>query len=95
VQAEVIPVGEAHVVGAGEVVGELAARGVRTRLVPPDETLAKRVRNAELQKIPYVVVVGDRELEEGTLALRIRGERDVSVKPRSAALEEIVQAATL
>jgi threonyl-tRNA synthetase len=95
VQARVIPVAEAHRAGASAVAAELESRGVRVDLDEASETLAKRIRNAELEKIPYVVVFGEKEAGGGTLALRVRGERDVSEKPREAALEQIAQAATL
>jgi threonyl-tRNA synthetase len=95
VQARVIPVAEAHRAGACAVAAELESRGVRVDVDEASETLAKRIRNAELEKIPYVVVFGEKEAGGGTLALRVRGERDVSEKPREAALEQIAQAATL
>jgi threonyl-tRNA synthetase len=95
VQARIVPVSDRHGGAAAELAGELAGRGVRADLDESGETLAKRIRTAELEKIPYVLVVGDKELEGGTLALRVRGERDVIVKPRAEALDEIAQAARL
>ena len=70
-------------------------RGVRADVNASGETLGKRIRTAELEKIPYVLVVGDTEAEGETLALRLRGERDVIVKPRAEALDELAQAARL
>jgi threonyl-tRNA synthetase len=95
VQARIIPVAEPHRAEAQAVADELAARGVRVDLDASAETLAKRIRTAELEKVPYVVVFGEKEAEGGTLAVRERGERDVSVKPREAALDAIERAAKL
>jgi threonyl-tRNA synthetase len=95
VQARVVPVAEDHRSAAVDVADELVGRGVRADLDASVETIGKRIRNAELEKIPYVLVVGDREVAGGTLALRVRGNRDVMVKDRAAALDEIEQAATL
>src|SRR5215211_2079641 len=72
VQVRGVPVGEAHREGAGEVVEELRAAGIRAELDERDETVGKRIRDAEMQKIPYVIVYGDRESRD-SLAVRERG----------------------
>jgi threonyl-tRNA synthetase len=95
VQARIIPVAEPHREGAAAVAGELAARGVRVDVDASEETLAKRIRNAELEKVPYVVVYGEKEAESGTLSLRVRGEPGVAVTRRDAALDGIEHAAKL
>ena len=94
-QARVVPVADRHHEPAGELAAEVAALGVRTDVDASEETIAKRIRSAELEKIPYVIVFGDKEEGGDTLALRIRGEAEVSRLPRVAALEAIRQAATL
>jgi threonyl-tRNA synthetase len=95
VQARVIPVADRHQDGAEALVDELSARGVRADVDSSDDTVPKRIRAAELEKIPYVVVFGDREAEGATLSLRVRGTGDVSVSERPAALDAIAQAARL
>ena len=72
VQVRVVPVGEAHREDAREVVEELRTAGIRAELDQRDETVGKRIRDAEVQKIPYVLVFGDRESRE-SLAVRERG----------------------
>jgi threonyl-tRNA synthetase len=72
VQVRLVPVGEAHRDGARAVVEELRAAGIRAELDERDETVGKRIRDAEVQKVPYVVVYGDRESRE-SLAVRERG----------------------
>ena len=72
VQARVIPVGEPHRPAAKDLRERLHAEGYRVDVDERDETVGKRIREAELQKIPYVVVYGDRESDDA-LAVRERG----------------------
>jgi threonyl-tRNA synthetase len=72
VQALVLPVGEAHREAAAGLRERLVAEGFRVQVDERDETLGKRIRDAELEKVPFVVVYGDRESDEA-LAVRARG----------------------
>jgi threonyl-tRNA synthetase len=72
VQVRVLPVQVDHRVAAADIVDKLKDAGVRAELDQRDETVGKRIREAELEKIPYVIVFGDRESEE-SLAVRARG----------------------
>jgi threonyl-tRNA synthetase len=72
VQARVVPVGEAHRSDAATLRDRLGAEGFRVDVDERDETLGKRIREAELEKIPFVLVYGDRESDEA-LAVRERG----------------------
>jgi threonyl-tRNA synthetase len=71
-QARVVPVGEAHREQARALRDRLFDEGFRVDLDERDETLGKRVREAELEKVPFVLVYGDRESDEA-LAVRERG----------------------
>jgi threonyl-tRNA synthetase len=68
----VLPVSEGHRDAARSLGERLASEGYRADLDERDETLGKRIREAELEKIPFVVVYGDRE-SEAALAVRERG----------------------
>ena len=72
VQARVIPVGEGHRAAAATLRERLAGDGYRIEVDERDDTLGKRIRDAELEKVPFVVVYGDRESDEA-LAVRERG----------------------
>ncbi len=72
VQVRVLPVGEAHHDGGQGIALRLREAGYRAEVDEPTETIGKRIRDAEMQKIPIVVVYGDRESEE-SLAVRERG----------------------
>jgi threonyl-tRNA synthetase len=72
VQIRVLPVGEGHLEAATALIENLKAAGYRVDLGEPTETIGKRIREAELQKIPFIVVFGDRESDE-SLAIREHG----------------------
>jgi len=72
VQVRVLPVGLDHREPAQRLVDRLKEAGVRVELDASDETVGKRIRNAEVEKVPFIVVYGDRESEE-KLAVRERG----------------------
>lgn len=72
VQVEIIPITDKHENYASTVADYLKEPGIRTKIDSRTETLSKRIRDAQLQKIPYILVVGDREEENNTVAVRIR-----------------------
>ena len=73
VQARVLPVAEAHQAHAAQVVERLVAAGFRVDIVDANDQLGKRIRSAKLEKIPYVLVVGDDDVAAGTLGVNPRG----------------------
>ena len=82
VHASVLPVASAHEAYANEVVADLRSRGFRVELHEADEQLGKRIRNAKLQKHPYVLVVGEDDVEHRTVGVNPRGgevERGVAL----------------
>ncbi len=72
-QVRVLPIAEAHLAGAQAVHQRLRAAGIRSALDDRHDTLNYRVRDGELMKVPYMAVVGQRELDQGTVAVRVRG----------------------
>ncbi len=72
VQVRLLPVGDTHRQAASEIGERIREAGLRVDVDERDETVGKRIRDAELEKIPYVVVYGDRE-SESSLAVRERG----------------------
>ena len=70
VQTVILPVSEAHAPYAEEVLRSLQNSGLRTEIFNATESLGKRIRQAELSKIPYVLVVGDKEKDAGTVSVR-------------------------
>lgn len=70
VQAIILPVSEKFAEYGEEVREALRALGIRAEMSELDETLGKRIREAEMKKIPYVLVVGEKEQTEGTVSIR-------------------------
>ena len=89
-QVRVLPVAEPHRGAVDELLGALRVAGVRADSDERDETLGKRIRDAELQKLPYVVVWGDRETRE-SLAVRRRGGEGVATMSLGALVDEIAE----
>lgn len=80
VQVKVIPVSNAaHVQYADEVVDKLAQAGVRVERDVRDEKLGYKIREAQMQKVPYVLVIGDKEMENGAVNVRKYGEENSDV----------------
>jgi threonyl-tRNA synthetase len=72
-QVRVIPISDAQADAAHQLAGRLKAAGLRAHVDARNETLNYRIREGEVQKIPYMAVVGQREAESDSLALRVRG----------------------
>ncbi len=90
VQVRVLPVADAHRRAVRDLVRTMDEAGFRADADDRDETLGKRIRDAELQKIPYVVVWGDRETRD-TMAVRKRGGEGVSTMSLDDLLDAVVQ----
>ncbi|MEA2392229.1 MAG: threonyl-tRNA synthetase [Solirubrobacteraceae bacterium] len=76
VQAIALPIADRHNQAAERVVTRLRERGLRAELDDRTESVGRKIRDAELRKVPYMLVVGDREAEERAVALRRHGEGD-------------------
>tara|TARA_Y100000768_G_C23822632_1_gene607329 strand:- start:42 stop:854 length:813 start_codon:yes stop_codon:yes gene_type:complete len=82
VQVQVLGVRADHDAFAAELVTRLQAEGLRAEMVEADEPLGARIRKAKLQKLPYVLVVGDSDVENDTAGVNPRGgevERDIPI----------------
>ncbi len=93
VQAVVLPIADRHVEHRRQVLAELQAAGLRVELDERLEKIGYKIREAQLQKVPYMLVVGDREAAEGTVSVRSRTGGDLGARPVAeflrAALEEV------
>ena len=94
VQAEVCPVSEKVIDYAKHVTETLKRHGARVHLDERNEKLPARIRDAQLQKIPYMLVVGAKEAEAGTVSVRHRSKGDLGPKPLAefvAALQQEIE----
>jgi threonyl-tRNA synthetase len=92
VQATVVPVADRHTEYAEEVAGGLRGTGLRPFVDVSGETVGEKVRRALADKHPAVVVVGDQDVEGGTVGLRMRGEEEQRGVPLVVAAETIAAA---
>lgn len=71
-QVKVVPVGEKYTEYAGKVYRELRDAGIRTELDDSSDSLGKRIRNAKVEKVPYILVLGEKELTSNTITAERR-----------------------
>ncbi len=92
VQVTVVPINDKHADYASKVMAALAAASIRAELSPSTETLGKRVRAAELNKIPLIVVIGDKEASDNAVAVRRHGSKTSETKPLQAFIADVKKA---
>lgn len=80
VQVEIIPIADRHLDYATEIAGRITDVGMRVEVDDRKETVNRKIRDAQLQKIPYMLIVGDREVESKMVALRLRDGRDLGAR---------------
>ena len=81
VQAIVLPIADRHGAHAQEVTDNLREAGLRVELDARTESVGRKIREAELRKVPYMLVIGDREAESGEVGVRRHGEGDLGSTP--------------
>lgn len=95
VQVKVLNLTDRHEKYAKKIAAELIADGIRAELNIANETIGKKIRAAELEKVPYILVVGDKEEKTGMVAVRERGKGDLGAqkleKFKSKILSEIAK----
>jgi threonyl-tRNA synthetase len=89
VQARVLPIADRHGAYAGRVADELRAAGVRADVDGRSESVGRKIRDAELAKVPYMLVVGDKEEEQAGVSLRRHREGDIGLMALGAAADRI------
>jgi threonyl-tRNA synthetase len=95
VQAKLIPIADRHNDYAYEVAAQLKAEGLRVEVNDSSDRMQAKIRDAQLQKVPYMLVMGDREAENKAVAVRLRNGEDRGALPMAefvalaqAAIEE-------
>ena len=81
VQAMVIPIADRHNEYAAKVLADLKAAGIRAEVDTRGERMNAKVRDAQLQKIPYMLVVGDKEAAAEAVAVRLRTNENLGAQP--------------
>jgi len=89
VQASVLPLSEKTIEYAQKVAAQLKEAGFRVRLDDRNEKLQAKIRDAQLEKIPYMLVIGGKEAEAGTVAVRHRSKGDLGPRPLAQFLSDL------
>ncbi len=93
VQVKLLPVTDRAADYAAEMAAKLTAQGFRVEVDGRNEKIGKKIREAQLEKVPYMLVVGDRDMEAGTVSVRHRAEGDLgamSLEDFAAMLHQVV-----
>ena len=85
-QIALIPIADRHAEKAQEIAAQLKAAGFRAEVDARNEKMGKRIRENELQKVPIMLILGDKDIENGTVSVRKRGEGDLGAKTLEEAL---------
>lgn len=93
VQVVVLPIADRHKDAAADLAKKLKAAGGRVEVYDQNEPMRVKIAKAQSQKIPYMVVMGDKEIEEGTVSVRDRHEGDLGSWPVEQLVEKIREAA--
>jgi len=91
VQVMLIPVADRHLDYARKVEAELKKKGIRVDVDARSERMNPKIRQAQLEKIPYMVVVGDKEVESGSVAVRLRSGEQLPVQSLESFIETVTQ----
>ena len=93
VQVVVLPIADRHKEAAEDLARRLKAAGGRVEVYDQNEPMRVKIAKAQAQKVPYMVVLGDKEVENGTVSVRDRHEGDLGAWPAEQLLEKIREAA--
>ncbi len=95
IQVEMIPIADRHLSYAQEVADKLRAEGFRVQVNDRSERMNAKIRDAQNQKIPYMLIVGDREAEAGEVSVRLRTEEDMGAMPLAVFVAQAQEAVRL
>ena len=91
VQVEVIPISDKTLAYAGEVAAQLRGRGLRAHMDDRNEKMQAKIRDAQMQKVPYMAVVGEREAQARTVAVRHRQQGDAGAMGLAAFVDRVAR----
>jgi len=91
VQVQILPISEKFALYGVEIMDALRDIGIRAELTAENESLGRRIRGGELQKIPYLLIVGQKEQEEKTVSVRSRDKGQVGTKPLEDFIDDLLQ----
>lgn len=90
-QAKILPISDKFMPYALEVLAELRKAGVRAEIDDRNEKIGKKIRDTEIMKVPYMLVIGEKEATEGQLSIRRQGKGDLGMMDKAAFISQIKQ----
>ena len=90
-QAKILPISDKFLPYAQEVLAELRKAGVRAEIDDRNEKIGKKIRDTELMKVPYMLVIGEKEMNEGQLSIRRQGKGDLGMMDKTLFISQIHQ----
>ncbi|MBI2595789.1 threonine--tRNA ligase [Candidatus Daviesbacteria bacterium] len=91
VQAQIIPISDKHINYAQKLLGQFKSPGIRVEIDGRAETMQSKIRDAQTQKIPYMIIVGDKEEQSGSISIRTRGGENLANQDMEQFLDKIKQ----
>ncbi|NUM25463.1 MAG: threonine--tRNA ligase [Candidatus Buchananbacteria bacterium] len=91
IQVQIIPVGADFVSNCQKLAEELKSKGIRVEVDQADETVGNKIRKAEKSKVPYMLVIGEKEAKSKDLQVRIRGKKEVELIGRDEFFDRLVE----
>ena len=92
IQVQGIPIAERHLDYLFDLAKEMQKRGIRVEIDDSDDRMQKKIRNAQLQKVPFMVIAGDKDVAAGAVSFRYRDGRQDNGVPIAEAIDRIVAA---
>ena len=89
-QVRIMPIGEEHIAYAKALGDRLTNAGMRIVVDEKDENIGTKIKNARLERVPYMLIIGDKELEENGVTVRSRKEGELGLMPCDALVEKLV-----
>jgi threonyl-tRNA synthetase len=92
VQVQAIPVADAHADYLYDVARKMQAQGIRVEVDDSDDRMQKKIRNAQLQKVPFMMIAGHDDMEAGAVSFRYRDGRQDNGVPVDEAISRVLEA---
>ena len=91
VQVKILPITDKHAEYAHKLADEMRAKGIRVDVDDRNEKTGYKIREAQLSKVPYMLIVGDKEVQDNTVSVRDRKEGDLGAIPADKFIEDVVE----
>ncbi len=88
-QVKIIPIGEKHITFAKELGKQLKDKNIRVEVDDRNDTMQSKIRDAQILKVPYMLIIGDREAQSGQVSVRLRSGENLGAKPMAEVIDKI------